>query len=112
MASGSARPARKNITDETSRLTSSQKATAEIRASAEVRGAPVSRSTRTANAAAEETEEDEDNLCAARRALLGLREEDRIGDEVLNKMLREADLKARAAEGAAAALPGAGPPQP
>jgi hypothetical protein len=40
MASGNARPARKNITDETSRLTSSQKATAEIRASAEVRGAP------------------------------------------------------------------------
>ena len=48
MASGNARPARKNIADETSRLTSSQNATAEIRASAEVRGAPVSRSTRTA----------------------------------------------------------------
>ena len=43
----------------------------------------------------------------ARRALLELREEDRIGDEVLRKMLREADLKARAAEGPAAALPGA-----
>ncbi len=68
--------------------------------------------TRAANEAAEEADGDEDALCAARRALLGLREEDRIGDEVLRKMLREADLKARAAEGAAAALPGAGPPNP
>jgi len=68
--------------------------------------------TRAANAAAEEAGEGEDGLCAARRTLLGLRGEDRIGDEVLRKMLREADLKARAAEGPAAALPGAGPPQP
>jgi monovalent cation/hydrogen antiporter len=67
--------------------------------------------TRAANAAAEEAG-DEDGLCAARRTLLDLREEDCIGDEVLRKMLREADLKARAAEGPAAALPGAAPPQP
>jgi CPA1 family monovalent cation:H+ antiporter len=68
--------------------------------------------TRAARAAAEEAGDEEDGLCAARRALLELRETDRIGDEVLRKMLREADLKARAAEGAAAALPGAGPPNP
>jgi CPA1 family monovalent cation:H+ antiporter len=67
--------------------------------------------TRAANAAAEESGE-EDGLCAARRALFHLRESDRIGDEVLRKMLREADLKSRAAEGAAAALPGASPPNP
>jgi len=48
----------------------------------------------------------------ARRALFELREEDRIGDEVLREMLREADLKARAAEGPAAVLPGAAPPNP
>jgi CPA1 family monovalent cation:H+ antiporter len=68
--------------------------------------------TRAAKDAAEEAAEKEDALCAARRALLGLRETDRIGDEVLRKMLREADLKARAAEGPAAALPGAAPPNP
>jgi len=68
--------------------------------------------TRAAKDAAEEAAEEEDALCAARRALLGLRETDRIGDEVLRKMLREADLKARAAEGPAAALPGAAPPNP
>ncbi len=67
--------------------------------------------TRAANAAAEESGE-EDGLCAARGALFHLRESDRIGDEVLRKMLRDADLKARAAEGPAAALPGAGPPSP
>jgi hypothetical protein len=39
-----------------------------------------------------------------------LRERDRIGDEVLVRMLREADLTSRAAEGDA--LPGAGPPNP
>jgi monovalent cation/hydrogen antiporter len=68
--------------------------------------------TRAANDAAERCGDGEDCLGAARLALLDLRGEDRIGDEVLRKMLREADLKARAAEGAAAALPGAGPPQP
>lgn len=68
--------------------------------------------TRVAKAAAEEAPAEEDGLCAARRALLGLRETNRIGDEVLRKMLREADLKARAAEGLAAALPGAAPPNP
>jgi len=53
-----------------------------------------------------------DALAAARRASIRLREEDRIGDEVLHKTLRETDIKARAAEGPAAALPGAGPPNP
>jgi CPA1 family monovalent cation:H+ antiporter len=47
---------------------------------------------------------------AARQALVALRERDRIGDEVLVRMLRETDLRARAAEGSA--LPGAGPPSP
>ena len=68
--------------------------------------------TRAARDAAEEAGDGEDGLCAARRSLLELRETDRIGDEVLRKMLREADLKARAAEGPAAALPGAAPPNP
>ena len=68
--------------------------------------------TRAAKDAAEEAGDGEDGLCAARRALLELRETDRIGDEVLRKMLREADLKARAAEGPAAALPGAAAPNP
>ncbi|WP_458096351.1 cation:proton antiporter domain-containing protein [Roseomonas sp. WA12] len=49
---------------------------------------------------------------AVRRALLQLREDNHIGDEMLQKMLRETDLSARAAEGPAAALPGAGPPNP
>ena len=47
---------------------------------------------------------------SARQALLRLREQNRIGDEVLISMLRETDLTARAAEGDA--LPGAGPPNP
>jgi CPA1 family monovalent cation:H+ antiporter len=47
---------------------------------------------------------------AARRELLRLREQDQIGDEVMTRMMREADLTARAAE--KDALPGAGPPQP
>jgi NhaP-type Na+/H+ or K+/H+ antiporter len=47
---------------------------------------------------------------AARQALVRLREQDRIGDEVLVAMLRETDLVARASEGNA--LPGAGPPNP
>jgi hypothetical protein len=72
----------------------------------------VALATRAANAAAEDAGAEEDGLCAARLALLELRETDRIGDEVLRKMLREADLKSRAAEGPAAALPGAPPPQP
>ena len=46
----------------------------------------------------------------ARQALLRLRERNRIGDEVLARMLRETDLTARAAE--SSALPGAGPPNP
>ena len=45
-----------------------------------------------------------------RRALLGLRERNRIGDEVMVAMLRETDLAARATEGNA--LPGAGAPNP
>jgi NhaP-type Na+/H+ or K+/H+ antiporter len=68
--------------------------------------------TRAATAAAEKSGAEENDLDAARRALFELREEDRIGDEALRKMLREADLKARAAEGPAAALPGAAPPSP
>ena len=52
----------------------------------------------------------EDGFAAARKALLSLRERDRIGDETLIAMLRETDLAARATEGDA--LPGAGPPQP
>ena len=47
---------------------------------------------------------------AERRALLGLRRSNAIGDEVLRKMLRETDLRSRAAE--RSALPGAGPPNP
>jgi hypothetical protein len=62
--------------------------------------------------AAAEAGDDTDALAAARRASVRLREEDRIGDKVLHKTLREADIKARAAEGPAAALPGAGPPNP
>ncbi len=61
---------------------------------------------------AAEREEGPEGLDAARRASLELRERDRIGDEVLHKTLREADLRARADQGPAAALPGAGPPNP
>lgn len=68
--------------------------------------------TRAATAAAERSRAEENDLDAARRALFELREQDRIGDDALRKMLREADLKARAAEGPAAALPGAAPPSP
>jgi CPA1 family monovalent cation:H+ antiporter len=68
--------------------------------------------TRAATAAAERSGAEENDLDAARRALFELRERDRIGDEALRKMLREADLKTRAAEGPAAALPGAPPPSP
>lgn len=51
-----------------------------------------------------------DALAAERQALVRLREEDRIGDEVLRRMLRETDLRERVGEGDA--LPGAGPPNP
>jgi NhaP-type Na+/H+ or K+/H+ antiporter len=53
-------------------------------------------------------------LDAERRALMRLREQDEIGDEALRKLLREGDLRARAAEAEASgnASPGAGPPQP
>ena len=47
---------------------------------------------------------------AERRALLALRRDNRIGDEVLREMLRETDLRARVTDGSA--LPGAGPPSP
>ncbi|HEX2527342.1 MAG TPA: cation:proton antiporter [Geminicoccus sp.] len=47
---------------------------------------------------------------AARQALVRLREQDRIGDETMVRMLRETDLLSRAAEGDA--LPGSGPPNP
>lgn len=45
-----------------------------------------------------------------RRDLLVLRADNRIGDEVLRRMLREVDLRSRATE--ESALPGAGPPNP
>jgi NhaP-type Na+/H+ or K+/H+ antiporter len=61
-------------------------------------------------AAASPGDEHANGFDAARQALLRLRERDRIGDEVLIRMLRETDLTARAAEGDA--LPGAGPPNP
>ncbi|GGC56713.1 hypothetical protein GCM10011504_38850 [Siccirubricoccus deserti] len=67
---------------------------------------------RAARDAAAEAGEGGDTFAAARRASIRLREEDRIGDEVLHKTLRETDIKARASEGPAAALPGAGPPNP
>jgi CPA1 family monovalent cation:H+ antiporter len=65
-----------------------------------------------ASQAAEGEEDVQVGHDAVRRALLRLREENHIGDEMLQKMLRETDLNARAAEGPAAALPGAGPPNP
>jgi CPA1 family monovalent cation:H+ antiporter len=46
----------------------------------------------------------------ARRKLLQMRERDEIGDEVMTRMMRQADLTARASE--KDVLPGAGPPQP
>lgn len=53
----------------------------------------------------------EDEAAAAeRKALLDLRERDRIGDEVLDEKMRRTDLRERAAE--EHALPGAGPPNP
>ncbi|MDB5317323.1 MAG: sodium/hydrogen exchanger [Rhodospirillales bacterium] len=51
-----------------------------------------------------------DSLAAERRALLHLREHDEIGDEALRSLLREADLRDRAAEGDGRT--GAGPPNP
>lgn len=51
-----------------------------------------------------------DRLAAQRQALVRLREADRIGDEVLRRMLRETDLRERVEEGDV--LPGAGPPNP
>ncbi|MFH5925136.1 cation:proton antiporter [Roseomonas xinghualingensis] len=65
-----------------------------------------------ASRAAEGKEDAQDGYDAVRCALLQLRAENHIGDEMLQKMLRETDLSARAAEGPAAALPGAGPPNP
>ena len=51
-----------------------------------------------------------EGLAAERRTLLGLRERDEIGDETLRNLLREMDLRRRAAEGDAE--PGAPPPRP
>jgi NhaP-type Na+/H+ or K+/H+ antiporter len=61
-------------------------------------------------AAGAEGSPDPDALAAERQALVRLRGEDRIGDEVLRRMLRETDLRERVGEGDA--LPGAGPPNP
>jgi CPA1 family monovalent cation:H+ antiporter len=51
-----------------------------------------------------------EGVAAERRALVGLRERDEIGDEALRRLLREADLRKRAGEGDAS--PGAPPPNP
>jgi NhaP-type Na+/H+ or K+/H+ antiporter len=51
-----------------------------------------------------------DGFHAERRALLALRERNRIGDEMLRRMLRETDLRQRATE--ASALAGAGHSNP
>ncbi|WP_052402504.1 hypothetical protein [Muricoccus aerilatus] len=53
---------------------------------------------------------DANGLAAERRTLLDLRERDEIGDEELRNLLREGDLRKRAAEGDAE--PGAPPPRP
>lgn len=55
-------------------------------------------------------EADPESLAAERRALIELRERDEIGDEALNRLLREGDLRRRVAE--ADAMPGATPPKP
>jgi CPA1 family monovalent cation:H+ antiporter len=52
----------------------------------------------------------EEELAAERKALLELRERDRIGDEVLDEKMRETDLRERVTE--KNAMPGAGPPNP
>ncbi|WP_043367367.1 cation:proton antiporter [Belnapia sp. F-4-1] len=51
-----------------------------------------------------------ETFAAERRALVGLRENDEIGDEALRRLLRETDLRKRAGEGDAS--PGAPPPNP
>lgn len=51
-----------------------------------------------------------ESFAAERRALVGLRENDEIGDEALRRLLRETDLRKRAGEGDAS--PGAPPPNP
>jgi NhaP-type Na+/H+ or K+/H+ antiporter len=56
------------------------------------------------------SDEGPEGLAAERQALEALREEDRIGDEVQRRLLRETDLRERVGEGSA--LPGAGPPNP
>jgi CPA1 family monovalent cation:H+ antiporter len=61
-------------------------------------------------AAASATDDNGFQTDAARQQLLHLREKDEIGDEVMTRMMREADLAARASE--KDVLPGAGPPQP
>ncbi|HEX8373550.1 MAG TPA: cation:proton antiporter [Geminicoccaceae bacterium] len=52
----------------------------------------------------------EEELAAERKALLELRERDRIGDEVLDEKMRRTDLRERVME--ESAMPGAGPPNP
>ena len=66
-----------------------------------------------ATAARQETPAEDahpDSLAAERRVLLRLRERDGIGDEALRRLLREADLRGRAAESNGGT--GAGPPNP
>jgi hypothetical protein len=58
----------------------------------------------------EDADDHEEELAAERKALLELRERDRIGDEVLDEKMRETDLRERVTE--ENAMPGAGPPNP
>ncbi|WP_338664694.1 cation:proton antiporter [Pararoseomonas sp. SCSIO 73927] len=51
-----------------------------------------------------------EGIAAERRVLVEMREKDEIGDEALHNLLREGDLRRRAAEGDAE--PGAPPPKP
>lgn len=51
-----------------------------------------------------------EGFAAERRTLVGLRENNEIGDEALRRLLRETDLRKRAGEGDAS--PGAPPPNP
>ena len=51
-----------------------------------------------------------EGFAAERRALVGLRENNEIGDEALRRLLRETDLRKRVGENDAS--PGAPPPNP
>jgi monovalent cation/hydrogen antiporter len=57
-----------------------------------------------------EEEAHPEGFAAERRALVRMRERDEIGDEAMRRLLRETDLRKRAAEGDAS--PGGAPPKP